>query len=74
VTLDGAPQPSLQFAFYEHPHTGLKGMIAYIPLDSLAHGRHVIGVMPAPPTELPTDSKELAKASWKQPLLIPFWR
>jgi hypothetical protein len=74
VTLDGAQQPSLQFAFYEHPRTGLKGMLAYIPVDSLAHGRHVIGVMPVPPTELPTDSAQLAKASWKQPFLIPFWR
>jgi hypothetical protein len=74
VTLDGAPLPSLPFAFYEHPRTGIKGMIAYLPVDSLAHGRHVIAVIPVPPSELPTDSAQLARASWKQPILIPFWR
>ena len=74
VTLDGAAQPSAQFAFYEHPGTGLKGMIAYIPIDSLTRGRHVISLMPVPPAELPTDSTKLANASWKKPLVIPFWR
>jgi len=74
VTLDGTPQPSTQFAFYEHPQTGLKGMIAYIAIDSLARGRHVISLMPVPPAELPTDSTRLANASWRKPMLIPFWR
>ena len=74
VTLDGAPQSSLEFAFYEHPNSGLKGMIAYIPVDSLTRGRHVISVMPVPPAELPTDSTKLANASWRKPLVIPFWR
>jgi hypothetical protein len=74
VTLDGTPQTSLQFAFYEHPNTGLKGMIAYIAVDSLARGRHVITVMPVPPAVLPTDSTRLANATWRQPMVIPFWR
>jgi hypothetical protein len=74
VTLDGTPQASLQFAFYEHPHTGIKGMLAYLTVDSLTPGRHVIGVMPPPPVELPTDPKQLANAPWKKPYLIPFWR
>ena len=74
VTLDGAPQPSLPFALYEHPRTGLKGMLAYIPVDSLAHGRHVITLLSIAPRELPTDSAQRAKATWKQPILIPFWR
>ena len=74
VTLDGAPQPSLEFAFYEHPNTGLKGMVAYIPADSLPRGRHILSVMPVPPAELPTDSAKLANASWRKPLVIPFWK
>lgn len=74
VTLDGTPQTSVPFSFYEHPVTGLKGMIAYLSVDSLARGRHVITVMPVPPVELPTDSTELANASWKKPLVIPFWK
>jgi hypothetical protein len=74
VTLDGAPQPTVQFAFYEHPGTGLKGMIAYIAVDSLARGRHAISLMLVPPTELPTDSTKLANAPWRKPMVIPFWR
>jgi hypothetical protein len=72
VTLDGTPRPDLQFAFYENPTTGAKGVLAYIPADSLARGRHTIGVVPVPPVELPTDST--ARAEWKRPLIIPFWR
>lgn len=49
-------------------------MIAYLPVDSLARGRHVITVMPIPPAEMPTDSARLANASWKKPWIIPFWR
>jgi hypothetical protein len=74
VTLDGAPQTSIEFSFYEHPKTGLKGMIAYIPVDSLTRGRHVVTVMPVPPAELPTDSTRLANASWRKPFVVPFWR
>lgn len=73
VKLDGAPQ-SLTFAFYENPRSGLKGILAYLPADSLARGRHVITVMPVPPPKLPTDSTRLANAWWKQPYQIPFWR
>lgn len=74
VTLDGAPQPSLQFSFYEQPHTGLKGILAYIPADALARGKHVITLMSMPPAELPKDSVRLANAAWRKPLVIPFWR
>lgn len=74
VTLDGIPQPRLDFAFYEQPRTGIKGIVTYIPADSLARGRHVITLMNLPPSELPTDSTELANASWRKPMQIPFWR
>lgn len=74
VTLDGAPRPDIDFAFYEHPGTGLRGILAYIPVDSLPRGRHVITVMPAPPAELPTDSAALARAEWRKPYVIPFWK
>jgi hypothetical protein len=30
--------------------------------------------MSMPPAELPTDSARLANATWKKPLVIPFWR
>ncbi len=74
VALDGQPRPDLVFAFHEHTATGLRGILTYIPVDSLPRGRHVITVMPAPPGVLPTDSAALANAVWKQPWVIPFWR
>jgi hypothetical protein len=74
VTLDGAPVAGLRLDFHEHAGTGLNGMLAYIPIDSLARGRHVITVMPMPPQRLPTDSAALATAAWKRPFVIPFWR
>jgi hypothetical protein len=74
VKLDGAAVPNLEFAFYEHPTMGLRGIIAYIPIDSVARGRHVLTVMPIPPTPIPTDSATLANAAWKQPYVIPFWK
>jgi len=74
VTLDSTPQPDLQFAFYENPTTGAKGVLTYIPAEALARGRHTIAVLPVPPAELPTDSAALARAEWKRPLIIPFWR
>lgn len=74
VRLDGAAVNNLDFAFYEHTGTGLRGVVAYIPVDSLSRGRHVITVMPVPPEQIPTDSAALANALWKQPFVIPFWR
>jgi hypothetical protein len=74
VTLDGAARPDLEFFFYEHPGTGLRGILAYIAADSLARGRHVLTVMPVPPPTLPTDSADLANALWKRPYVIPFWK
>jgi len=74
VTVDGAPVPNLAFSFYEQPTTGVKGVIAYIPADSLTRGRHAIGVMPVPPDPLPTDTASLRDPAWKKPFVIPFWR
>ena len=74
VKLDGAAVPNLDFSFYEHPATGLRGVIAYIPVDSLPRGRHVLTVMPVPPADIPRDSAALANAAWKQPYVIPFWK
>jgi hypothetical protein len=72
VSLDSVPRSDVEFSFYEHPTTGIKGVIAYIRVDSLAPGRHVIGVLPTPPTPLPKDSA--ARESWKRPTLIQFWK
>jgi len=73
VTLDGAPVSDLAFSFYEQASTGLKGVVAYIPVDSL-HGRHTLAVLPVPPEELPKDTTVLRDPPWKKPVVIPFWR
>jgi hypothetical protein len=72
VSLDNVPRPDVEFSFYEHPTTGVKGVIAYIAVDSLSRGRHVIGVVPTPPTPAPKDSAR--REDWKRPTLIPFWK
>jgi len=72
MSLDGTPRPEVEFSFYEQPTSGIKGVVAYIPVESLPPGRHVIGLMPTPPTPLPTDSA--AREDWKRPTLIPFWK
>jgi hypothetical protein len=74
VTLDSVARPDLSFSFYENPSTGIKGVITYIPADSLARGRHVLGMLPIPPEELPKGTAALNAAPWKKPILIPFWR
>ena len=68
VTVDGAPRADLQYRFYEHPGTGIKGVITYIPADSLTRGQHVISVKQVPaPDAAPTIP---APPPW----VIPFWR
>src|SRR5205823_628872 len=47
VAINGVSRSDLEFNFYEHPATGIKGIIAYIPTDSLPRGRNVITVNPA---------------------------
>ena len=66
VTVDGAQRPDLQFRFYEHSTTGIRGIITYIPADSLARGQHMITVRQVPSLE--------GKASAPAPWAIPFWR
>jgi hypothetical protein len=71
VTLDGVPRPDVEFSFYEQPATGLKGVIAYIPADSLSRGRHVLGVSPVQP--IPTARTAKNPDAHRQ-TEIPFWR
>jgi len=69
VTLDGAPRTDLKFSFYEHPGSGIKGIIAYIPADSLTRGQHLITVKP-----VPSPDADASAAPPPAPWVIPFWR
>ena len=66
VTLNGASIADLDFRFYEHPTTGVKGIIAYIAADNLPKGRNTLVVQQAPIPDEP--GRKL------QPYVIPFWR
>ena len=68
VTVDGAPRSDLKFSFYEHPGTGIKGILTYIPADSLARGQHVITVRQVPSPDAAPG------AAAPTPWVIPFWR
>ena len=68
VTLDGLPRGDLQFRFYEHPTSGIKGILTYIPVDHLAPGQHAITVNQVPAPEAAPNGVPLA------PWVIPFWR
>ncbi|HKN67294.1 MAG TPA: hypothetical protein VJW73_13520 [Gemmatimonadaceae bacterium] len=68
VTVDGAPRPDLQYRFYEHPGTGVKGVITYIPADSLTRGQHLITVRQVPSADASPTAP--APPAW----VIPFWR
>ena len=65
MTLNGTHIPDPDFRFYEHPVTGIKGIIAYLAADSLPRGRNVLVVQPAP---LPAEPQRKLR-----PYVIPFW-
>ena len=71
VTLDGRPLASPGFVFYEQPKTGERGILSYIPTDSLGAGRHEITVAV---TVDPADSVGVAGYVAPKPWVIPFWR
>jgi hypothetical protein len=64
VTLDGGAVPGLAYRFHRHPATGVPGLLAYIPTDSLARGPHMLRVASSPAVDGTT----------RPPAEIPFWR
>jgi hypothetical protein len=71
VTLDGKPLAKPAFSFYEQPKTSQRGILAYIPADSLAKGRHELTVSV---TVDPADSAGVKGYAPPKPWVIPFWR
>ncbi|HEX6748219.1 MAG TPA: hypothetical protein VF092_13065 [Longimicrobium sp.] len=66
ATLDGKPIASA-WRFAADPKTGVRGIVAYLPVAALAKGEHVITVAKLPPR----DPEEAKKPN--PPFAIPFW-
>lgn len=65
VSLDGRPlRPD--FHFYIHPRTEIRGILAYIPMEGLAKGGHLLRVEAVP-------NLRREKAPRPDPYLIRFW-
>lgn len=71
VTLDGTVLAKPGFAFYEQPKTGQRGILGYIPTDSLTPGRHELAINV---TVDPADSAGVKNYIAPKPWVIPFWR
>jgi hypothetical protein len=74
VTLNGRPiRPD--FRFYTHPRSGVRGVLAYIPVDGLPRGENLLTVGLAPRT--PQDEARRRRIRGNQsddPYYIQFWR
>lgn len=68
VALNGRGLADLQLRFYQHPRTGIRGVIAHIPTAGLPRGENLLLVQPAPRPEPDPDRPPL------HPYVIPFWR
>lgn len=68
VRIDGQPVADLHFDASEDPVSGLRGMLAMIPMEGLAAGRHELSVMPI------VRSDSAGAAEPPKPHIIPFWR
>ena len=67
VRIDGIKVPDLHFDASEDPVNSLRGMLAMIPVHTLAQGRHELTLMPMPREA--DDHSDPPK-----PYRIPFWR
>lgn len=67
VSLDGKPVPGLQLQFAEHPKTGIRGIVGYIPTAGLATGSHLLRAEAVPRPEPKKGERP------PDPYLIRFW-
>lgn len=67
VTLNGARLDRVDFNFYRQPESGVRGILAYIPADSLPRGRNVLTVAQTP------RFGDDASRTPLTPFVIPFW-
>lgn len=77
VTLNGSRLASADVAFYRHPETGERGLVAYLPTADLPRGRNLISVRypPRPPRDgKPLPAEERRRDDARRQSFIPFWR
>lgn len=71
VALDGRPlRPG--FRFYTHPRSGIRGILAYIPVQDLPRGEHLLTVGYPPGGRVPKGGK--AAPAGPDRYYIRFWR
>lgn len=73
VTLNGRPiRPD--FRFYTHPRSGVRGILAYIPVAGLPRGENIltVGVPPRAASDEANRRRILGGAP-PEPYFIPFW-
>lgn len=68
VRINGEPVAGLRFDAAEDAPSGLRGMLAMIPMSDLPAGRHELTLLPAPRVDRKDDDPP------PKPLRIPFWR
>lgn len=73
VTLNGRPiRPT--FHFYTHPESGVRGILAYIPVAGLPRGENLLTVAVAPRARSNAENRRrIMGANAPEPYYIPFW-
>lgn len=73
VALNGQPiRPA--FRFYTHPHSGIRGILAYIPVQGLPRGENLLTVGVAPrAAEDEAARRRMRTAKPPEPYYIRFW-
>ena len=74
LRIDGAAPATVDLLFSQDPSTGLRGLLAVVPLHGLAPGRHALTLARVPPAEAWQSADALAEHAALGPLAIPFWR
>ncbi|HEX6039751.1 MAG TPA: hypothetical protein VFZ20_16995, partial [Longimicrobium sp.] len=73
VTLNGRPLRP-EFRFYTHPDTGIRGILAYIPVEGLPRGENLLTVgLPPRSADAEAKRRRVMGAAAPEPYFIRFW-
>lgn len=74
LRLDGIAVPSTALAFSRDPDSGLRGLIAVLPIADLTEGRHEITLQQPLRRHHRDDAEEIERHAARGPIRIAFWR